>query len=116
MRRLLKTWRSWPVDRRGAAIATAALVAASFIVVGYTTVRRPSDKSCTEPCSLHIAKGGRGKQEPHGKPEQPKTVDWPVFGFDSERTKYLATQKVVPPFKPVWGWDSGELLEFSPIV
>jgi outer membrane protein assembly factor BamB len=116
MRRLLKTWRSWPVDRRAAAIVTALLVAGSFVVVGYTTVKRPADKSCPPPCSLQVERGG-GKEQPtrHNHAEV-QTVDWPVFGFDQERTKYLPSKTVVPPFKPVWGWDSGELLEFSPIV
>ncbi len=113
---LRKVWRSWPVDRRLSAVATIALVAASFVVVGYTTAKRPGDKGCPPPCSLDLR--AREAPETRGTPakQRDQTVNWPMFGYDEARTKYFPTDGVKPPFRPIWGWDSGELLEFAPIV
>jgi outer membrane protein assembly factor BamB len=50
-------------------------------------------------------------------PPEPKTEDWPVYGFDDERTRYMRTNRVAPPFGPaIWSFAAGKLLEFSPIL
>ena len=30
------------------------------------------------------------------------TIDWPTYGSDQQRTRYLATKQVKPPFKVSW--------------
>ncbi len=114
MRRMLKLWRSWPLDRLFAVVLTAALIVSSFVSVGYLTAKRPADKVCPPPCSLQVDE--RGAPVPSKGGEKDRTIDWPLFGYDAARTKYLPVQGIEPPFKEIWGWDSGELLEFSPIV
>jgi outer membrane protein assembly factor BamB len=116
MSRLLKAWRDWPLDRRFAIIVTLVLIASSFVSVGYLTAKRPADKSCPPPCDLEVDESGTLVPTKGRGGEKDRTVDWPMFGYDAERTKYLPVQGIKPPYKPVWGWDSGELLEFSPIV
>lgn len=106
MRFLLATWRGWPVRRR-AAILLAALVVAGGGLGAYLELKRPGDVS--DPGAKFLA------PEPKRQKEL-KTVDWPFFGFDAARTKYLPSRRLKPPFRPIWGWDSGELMEFSPIV
>ena len=44
-------------------------------------------------------------------------VRWPVYGYDDERSRYLATDFVKPPYSSsLWSWNAGKLLEFSPIA
>ena len=46
-----------------------------------------------------------------------KTVDWPIYGYDDARTRYLPTKRVQPPYKSSdWSFQAGKLLEFPPIV
>ena len=99
-------------------LATITLVVASFVVVGYTTAKRPGDKGCPPPCSLELSEREPGEQQTRGQQgkNRDQTVDWPMFGYDEARTKYFPTDVVEPPYRPIWGWDSGQLLEFSPIV
>jgi len=46
----------------------------------------------------------------------PQTTDWPTYGLDSGRTRYLPTNRVKPPYKLAWSYDAGHLMEYSPIV
>ena len=46
----------------------------------------------------------------------PKTTDWPTYGFDQARARYLPTDQVKPPFKVAWRYDARHLMEYSPIV
>ena len=46
-----------------------------------------------------------------------KTVDWPLYGHDLERTRYLPGKHLDPPFRSsLWSFQAGKLLEFQPIV
>ena len=46
-----------------------------------------------------------------------KTVDWPMYGHDQERTRYLPSKHLDPPFgSSLWSFQAGKLLEFQPIV
>jgi outer membrane protein assembly factor BamB len=46
----------------------------------------------------------------------PPTSDWPTYGLDRARTRYLPTDRVKPPYKLAWSYDAGHLMEYSPIV
>ena len=49
--------------------------------------------------------------------EPVKTVDWPLYGHDRERTRYLPAKHLNPPFgSSLWSFQAGKLLEFQPIV
>src|SRR5689334_16996687 len=45
-----------------------------------------------------------------------QTTDWPTYGFDQGRTRYLPTNQVKPPFQVAWRYDARHLMEYSPIV
>jgi outer membrane protein assembly factor BamB len=51
------------------------------------------------------------------KPPRPKarTVNWPMFGLNPARTRYLPARGVKPPYKLIWHYTGRPLLEFPPI-
>jgi outer membrane protein assembly factor BamB len=98
--------RLWK-DHRWATIATAVGVGAVVIgLVGYMILKRPADKSCPAPCTITS--------------EAPQPVsgvtDWPIYGLNPERTRYLDSPAVKPPFSIDWRFKGGHLLEYSPIL
>jgi outer membrane protein assembly factor BamB len=106
MARALNIWRSWDAWQRGAAISIAVLAAgvAAFGIV--IALRRPADVSHPQATF---------------KPKEPevkhvKATNWPEYGFDDQRTRYLPTKRVIPPFGARdWEFRAPALLEFSPV-
>jgi outer membrane protein assembly factor BamB len=49
-------------------------------------------------------------------PAAPQGTDWPTYGLDAARTRYLPTDTVKPPFQLSWSYNAGALMEYSPIV
>jgi outer membrane protein assembly factor BamB len=49
-------------------------------------------------------------------PPAPPSVDWPTYGLNAQRTRYLPTDTVKPPYKVDWTYDGRHLMEYSPIV
>jgi outer membrane protein assembly factor BamB len=105
MGRLLATWRSWSMRRRLAVGGAVALVAAGGILVAYLALKRPGD---IENRNLEF-------EEKEVK-EEKEFVNWPVYGYNDARTRYLPAKGVEPPFADRFLFDAGELLEFSPIL
>src|SRR3954451_12963779 len=106
MARLLETWRSWSVRRRLAVAGGAAVVVAGSLgIVAYLGTKRPADVSNAD-----------APFPPH-KRQPTKTVDWPLYGHDLARTRYLPAKHLDPPFRSsLWSFQAGKLLEFQPIV
>jgi outer membrane protein assembly factor BamB len=103
---MLDIWRSWSVRRRLAVSGSAAVVVlGGAALVAYLVTKRPADVS-----NLHAAF--------HEQKKQPvKTVDWPLYGHDTARTRYLPAKHLDPPFRSSeWSFQAGKLLEFQPIV
>src|SRR5262249_32719711 len=94
-------------NHRWATIAAAAVVAVVVIgAVGYLVLKRPADKSCTSPCTI--------------QPGTPTAItgrtDWPFYGLNPERTRYLNAPNVKPPFRVLWHFKGERLLEYSPVL
>jgi outer membrane protein assembly factor BamB len=107
MTRLLNIWRSWSVRRRLITVGVATLAVAGSGFAAYEIVKRPADIS--NPDATFV--------ETPEKKKVVKTVDWPVYGYDEERTRYLPSKEVRPPFGDSnWSYVAGKLLEFSPVV
>jgi len=104
--RLIETWRALDTPTRVLAISAAAGLLVVALVVGYLIVQRPSD--ILDPSAEFEA-----KEEPL---ERERGVNWPLYGYDLERTRYLPAKGIEPPFDHRFLFDAGELLEFSPVL
>jgi outer membrane protein assembly factor BamB len=106
MARVLDIWRSWSVRRRLAVAGGAAVVVVGGVaLVAYLVTKRPGD----------VSNSHAPFQET--KRQAPKTVDWPLYGHDTARTRYLPAKDLDPPFhSSEWSFQAGKLLEFQPIV
>ncbi len=92
---------------RAAAIALlAAAIAFSAAVVGYELLKRPADVH--NPDAIFVP------QKPP-RPQAAKTVNWPMYGLNPARTRYLPAKGIKPPFRKLWRYKNKPLLEFPPI-
>jgi hypothetical protein len=90
--------------------AIALLAAAIFFSAaagGYELLKRPAD--------VHNPDAAFVPQKPPQLPKRAKTVNWPMFGLNPARTRYLPAQGVRPPFRKLWRFTDRPLLEFPPI-
>jgi outer membrane protein assembly factor BamB len=75
-------------------------------VIAYNHLKRPGDISnssapfsSTEPAVIR------------------NRVEWPTYGYDAARTRYLPEKGIKPPFRKLWTFQThGVLTEFSPVV
>lgn len=44
------------------------------------------------------------------------TSNWPFYGMNRERTRYLRASGIKPPFRVAWKFNGRKLLEYSPIL
>jgi outer membrane protein assembly factor BamB len=100
--------RLWKEHRRETIAAGAAilLLLIGGAVLAYELLKRPADVHNTD--------------VPFVKPKKPpkptaKTVNWPMFGLNRARTRYLPARGVRPPFRKLWRYKGRPLLEFPPI-
>jgi outer membrane protein assembly factor BamB len=91
-----------------ARFAVASAVILGLIAVGviaaYNFARRPSD--------VHNANVAFKPKETKPKVQ---TVNWPLYGYDLRRTRYLAAKGIKPPFRKLWSYGGKPLLEFPPV-
>ena len=100
--------RFWEQHRTLAMALVAALVLAIFgVVVAYQELRRPAD--------VHNEDVVFEPQQPKQAPARAKTLNWPLFGLNPARTRYMPAKGVVPPFRKLWRYTDRPLLEFPPI-
>jgi outer membrane protein assembly factor BamB len=98
--------RLWREHRRLAiALAAGAVAIPAGIVVAYELLKRPPD--------VHNANVTFKPQKPP-KPKA-KAVNWPTFGLNLARTRYLPAKGVKPPYRLLWHYTERPLLEFPPI-
>lgn len=50
-----------------------------------------------------------------GKGGKAKTVNWPIFGLNPARTRYLPATGIKPPYRLIWHYSEKPLLEFPPV-
>ncbi|MCO5316591.1 MAG: PQQ-binding-like beta-propeller repeat protein [Solirubrobacterales bacterium] len=97
--------------RKVLGLSLVVVVAAAAVgLVAWNELKRPGDVSNPNVTFDH-------SDSPAPKPTlKRRTVDWPTFRYDRQRTGYLPTKTVKPPFKRVWRFGGKPLLEFPPIV
>ncbi|HZO07510.1 MAG TPA: PQQ-binding-like beta-propeller repeat protein [Solirubrobacterales bacterium] len=100
--------RFWEEKRTLALVGIAVLVLAIFaVVVAYQELKRPAD--------VHNEDVAFEATKPKAPPPVAKTVNWPLFGLNPARTRYLPAKGVAPPFRKLWRYTDRPLLEFPPI-
>ncbi|HEX5989293.1 MAG TPA: PQQ-binding-like beta-propeller repeat protein [Solirubrobacterales bacterium] len=102
-RRLWRDHRPWAIG-----MIIGALVAVVGALVAYQELKRPGDVHNQEAIE-HF------KPQKPPPPKEPKTVNWPVYGFNNARTRYLPVKGIKPPFDKLWRFTDRPLLEFPPI-
>jgi len=105
MVRLFEIWQTWSAPRRIVVGTGAAMVAIGAVLFMYLALKRPGDV-------LNRGAAFNATQAELGT----TTVDWPLYGLNRARTRYLPVKGLEPPFRTLWHFDAGQLLEFSPIV
>jgi outer membrane protein assembly factor BamB len=99
-KRLLRNRR-----RLAIVLGTGTLLVVPGALIAYDLLKRPAD--------VHNAEVPFKPQKPP-KPKA-KTVNWPVFGLNPARTRYLPAKGMRPPFRKLWRYTGRPLLEFPPI-
>jgi outer membrane protein assembly factor BamB len=112
-----RRWRHAPLLReaeqmlhrnRVVAIALLAVaIAFNAAIAGYELLKRPAD--------VHNPNVTFIPQKPPPQPKKAKTVNWPIFGLNPARTRYLPAKGVKPPFRLIWHYSEKPLLEFPPV-
>lgn len=102
-RQLWREHRPWAIG-----LIVGAVVVVAGIVIAYEELKRPGDVHNQEAIE-HF------KPEKPPPPKEPKTVNWPVYGYDNARTRYLPVKGIKPPFDKLWRFTDRPLLEFPPI-
>jgi outer membrane protein assembly factor BamB len=102
-RKLWREQRPWAI---ALIVAAVAVVAGGF--VAYEALKRPADVHNEEAIR-------RFKPQKPPPPREPKTVNWPIFGLNPARTRYLPVKGIKPPFRKMWRFTDRPLLEFPPI-
>jgi outer membrane protein assembly factor BamB len=103
---ITKLWKNLWNNHRWATIAGAVGAVVVIAVAGYLILKRPADQSCTAPCTIEA-----------GTPTAITGItDWPFYGLNPERTRYLNAPDVKPPYKVLWHFKGQRLLEYSPVL
>jgi outer membrane protein assembly factor BamB len=104
-------WRSHP--RVSIAIVAVVILAIVGAVVGYEVLKRPADVH--NEAAIRQFEPEPPKEPPKPAHGEPRTVNWPMFGLNPARTRYLPASGIKPPFKLLWNYVERPLLEFPPV-
>lgn len=113
MKRIGGIWSSLTGGEKVVAGTACLAVLVTAALGAWALVKRPADVS--NPDVRFEAERKQGKQRPANRPRDTR-VDWPRYGYDRERTKFLNVQRVRPPFVRDWKYEQRQLIEFAPIV
>ncbi len=96
-------------NRTLAIVLLALGIAVGAAIVGYQLLKRPGD--------VHNQEAIRRfhPQQPKAPPPRAKTVNWPIYGLNLGRDRYLPARGVRPPYRKLWRHTQRPLLEFPPI-
>jgi outer membrane protein assembly factor BamB len=110
LRLLAHPKRFWK-ERRKLAVGLVAVVvlAIAGAIVAYNLLKRPGDVH-NQGAIEHFE-----PQKPKAPPKTARTVNWPIYGLDPGRTRYLPARGIAPPFRKLWRYTERPLLEFPPI-
>ncbi len=109
--RLLRHPKRFWRERRKLAIGLIAALALAVAgaIVAYDLLKRPGDVHNQGAIERFEP------QKPKAVPKRARTVNWPTYGLDPGRTRYLPARGIAPPFRKLWRYTERPLLEFPPI-
>lgn len=90
-------------------LIAAALALVVGLFVAYQELKRPPDVHNQEAIERFVP------PKPAPRPQRARTVNWPMYGLNPARTRYLPARGVKPPFRKLWRYTDRPLLEFPPI-
>jgi outer membrane protein assembly factor BamB len=104
-------WLQW------VAVAVGVLVLAVGIAAVVVLTGKPGDVSHpNEEFTAPAATTATTQPKQPTNPAQPG-FEWPFYGYDKQRTRYLPLQRPIhPPYKRPWNYRAGALLEFPPVL
>ncbi len=97
---LTKQRRRWP-----GILAALVVVAGVGALIAYEDLKRPAD----------VSNSGAAFKAKETSQRKERTFNWPLYGYDLARTRYLPVKGIKPPFKKLWSYGGKPLLEFPPI-
>ena len=97
--------RRWPWILGGLLILGAGIAVAAYFVF----VKAPGDVSNPNVEFTQPSKAPPPKKRNTG-------YDWPLYGYDLGRTRYLPEVKLRPPFAREWTRPGSHLIEFQPVL
>jgi outer membrane protein assembly factor BamB len=97
--------RRWPF-----VLAAVVVLGAVAGILVYNWAKEPGD----------VTNPNAEFQDTNDQPAQPKKRKgekfvWGDFGYTANRARYLNT-RLKPPFKPLWNYKAGHLMEFPPVL
>src|SRR4051794_37220007 len=90
-------------NRRLAMALLAAGLLVGLGILAYELLKRPGDVH--NEAAIEQFHPEEAPQPPAG----PRTVNWPVFGLNPARTRYLPAKGIKPPFKLIWHYSEKPL-------
>jgi outer membrane protein assembly factor BamB len=97
--------RRWPLYLGGALVVIAGIAVAAY----FAFIKAPGDVSHPDVEFTQPAKAPPPKKRDTG-------YDWPLYGYDVARTRYLPDAKLRPPFVRAWTRPGSHLIEFQPVL
>jgi outer membrane protein assembly factor BamB/GT2 family glycosyltransferase len=114
---ILHAMLSWLRRRWRYVAALAVALVVGGVVVVLTFGQRPGDvHNAAVPFT---APTPTAPPPPPAKPKAPKTVNWLMYGYNPQRTRYMPAAEakfVKPPFRTVWTHGVHDLMEFQPVI
>lgn len=96
----------WENHRVATLLAGIGVVVAVVGLAGYLALKRPGDVS-NEDAAFDAGDQQKGVVG---------IANWPFYGLNEERTRYLASEDLKPPYKVAWKINGRKLLEYSPVL
>jgi outer membrane protein assembly factor BamB len=109
--------RLWREHRRVAiGLIAVVILGIAAVIVGYESLKRPADVHNEAAINnFHPEKPKEAPPPKRTKHGEPQTVNWPMYGLNPQRTRYLPARGIRPPFRKLWRYTEHPLLEFPPI-
>lgn len=99
--------RRWPYWLGGFLLVAAGAAAAIY----FTFIKAPEDVSHPE------VEFTAPKKAPNRKGSgSERTLDWPLYGYNRGRTRYLPGVRLRPPYRRLWTRPGSHLIEFQPVL